>query len=227
MGSFFDDVTGGVRGIVSGIPGYAGSDLDRAERDITGGSARYGYTGSFLDDQYRAETNADEREKALKKIRDKSAQDLANLQGNQIDMASDFNKNKNRYQGLIQDQEIKPLRMNMSQKLADTKLDASHRGILNSGIQKRKEADTIAQYKNDYFTGLDNARDKFSTLNADINEAPIKTGLELQGLQNQSQDDYYRAALQDMQSRNAALSGLGNAGGQIAGSYLANRNRGY
>lgn len=217
---FFDDIASGTSNLINGGGGTGAGTLGNS----------YDYLNAFTllprlgADNANAATNQDQANKSLKKLQEESAAKLGVLQGQQIGLANDFNSNKNKYQGLIQNQEIKPLRMQMSQKLSDNKLDASRRGILNSGIQQRNDANTISKYKSDYFTGLDNARDKFSSLESDVNEAPIKTGLELQGLNNQSQNDYYRTALQDMQSRNAALSGLGGAIGQIGGSYYANSN---
>lgn len=179
-----------------------------------------------MEDEYQNRTNQDQRQKEQQRGADASAQRVADLKRRQSQLASDFSANKEKYRGFLEDQNVKPLRMQMSQKLADTKLDASRRGLLGSGIEQRNKANVVSQYKSDYGTALDTAKGQISNLESDIMEAPIKTGLELGGLQGNAQEDYYRAALAEMQGRNSALSGLGSAIGQGTGTYLANRNKG-
>ena len=189
------------------------------------GSARYllDPVGSVVNDEYQNRTNQDQREKEERNRAQASAQRVSNIQGQQMGLANNFQANKEKYRGLLQDQNVKPLRMQMSQKLADTKLDSSRRGLLGSGIDQRKRADVVSQYKTDYGTAMDSASNQFSNLESDVMDAPAKTGLELGGLNQSSQEDYYRAALNDMQGRNSALAGLGSGLGQLGGSYLANR----
>lgn len=173
----------------------------------------------LFEDGYEDEKN---QKRAQSRV-DQSMYQMQGLQNRQIQSARDFKQNESRYKGLLQDQNVKPLRLQMSQKLADNKLDASRRGLLNSGIHQKNTADTVNQYKSNYLQAMDQSQSDFDNLAADVYEAPIRTGLEMGGLQLSTQEDYYRQALHQMQSRNSALAGIGGAIGTAAGSYYGSK----
>lgn len=230
---FFDDIGDTVNRTINSFTGGGGSNLGNSGGGIFGdtGDAFSRYMGynlgpQFVNDYYGSQTKQDEAEKDAKRAQRAAnnarlyQEDIANYQST---IAGHFKNNKSKYQGLLQDAATKPLRADMSRKLADNKLGASRRGLLGSGIEQRGGADIINRYRTQYAEGMDQGAADYDNILNEALQTPLDTGFSLSQLEGQAQNSAFEDALARIRNRNQSAAAVGQAGGTVAGRYLGSR----
>lgn len=216
---------------VNTLTGGSGPKLGGDVGNLFGGSAGYlfpGTVGSRLsNDYYGSQTKQDDAEKQAKqaeRLANQSRMHMEDVQNYQTQIANHFAENKAKYTGLLQDANTRPLRADMSRKLADNKINSSSRGLLGSGIEQRNAADTINQYKTKFASGMDRGAQDYENIYSEALQAPLDTGFGLGQLEGSAQNNAFNTALERIRNRNQTDAGVGSAIGTVGGRYLGSRN---
>lgn len=209
------------------LTGSNGPRLGGDLGNFMGGSANYLWAPRVVNDYYGSQSKQDDAEKSAKqaeRLANASRMHMEDIQNYQTQIANHFAENKAKYTGLLQDAAAKPLRADMSRKLADNKLNASSRGLLGSGIEQRNAADVTNQYRTKYAGAVDEANQDYENIYSEALQAPLDTGFGLGQLEGSAQTNAFNEALNRIKNRNQLASSGGQAVGTAAGHYLGSQS---
>lgn len=198
--------------------------LDSQMSEAGLGSGRYLWAPSYFADYERGQENKKVDEQKAKEAEAKYQESLNNI-GNiatyQEALAENFDKNKDKYTGLLQDVSKRDIRGQLTDTLTKTKDNFNVRGLLGSGIKKFSDesnnAKALADIQNaDY----ENAQ-TIANQARDFKNQAASTRTAAQGGATAKAISDYQTELAAAQAKNSTYGALGQAGGMAAGNYLA------
>lgn len=134
-----------------------------------------------------------------------------------------FEAGKEDYRQSLKDSYTKPIRQEMTQNLQNVKQDASRRGLIGSGIEKRNAANTIAKYKSDFSQGSDQANRDTNEMSDALKYGAIDSGLTAKGIQTNNFADALNTSIQKQIAQQQQFSGLMQGAGNFAGMYAGSK----
>jgi len=114
-------------------------------------------------------------------------------------------------------------RRRLAGELSGIRGGASSRGLLYSGLRQGQEAGARANSESGLAAQRQGINQTIDEQAQRLKEAPIKTGLNLAQVESDISNQAMSRAIENMQSRQAAMAGLGSALGQAAGTALAKK----
>lgn len=186
---------------------------------MTAGFALYG-------DYKNLEANKAGKEQEAKDAEGRYQESLKNI-GNiatyQELIAKDFDANKDKYTGLLQDSSKRDIRGQLTDALTNSTNNFNARGLLKSGIQQFDTAKNKAKALTDIQNSDYENAQTIANQARDFKNQALQTRTAAQGGQTAKNIADYQTELANSQAQNQTFNALGQAGGQIAGSYLAKK----
>lgn len=188
-------------------------------------TAKYALYGDYK----RGQENKDQDEAkaaAAEKAYQESLNNIGSIADYQDLISKDFDENKDRYTGLLQDASKRDLRGQLTDTLTKTTNNFNSRGLLNSGIQKFSEASSKAKADTDIQNADYENAQSIANQARDFKNQALSTRSAAQGGQNAKELADYKSQLSQMQAANESYNAIGQAGGQLAGAYIAKKQAG-
>lgn len=186
---------------------------------MTAGLALYGDYKNIEEKKGKEEAAAKEAEARYQE----SLKNIGSIADYQDLIAKDFDSKKDKYTGLLQDASNRDIRGQLTDTLTNAKNNFNARGLLKSGIRQFDDAKNNAKAITDIQNADYENAQKIANQARDFKNQALQTRTAAQGGQTAKNIADYQVDLANSQAQNQTFNALGQAGGQIAGSYLAKK----
>lgn len=150
---------------------------------------------------------------------------IAKIKQGQNDLYNNFSANKPQTERTMLRQYQLQAHRDLADQQAQIRRDAASRGIMNSGIRLGNEQNANSRYASNVADAKSNINSATDQMQQELQAEAADAGFMQQRISADLNDTIYNQALKNMANRNAAINGIGQAGGQVAGSYAANSGK--
>lgn len=137
--------------------------------------------------------------------------------------ADEFKQNMPRLGNELFGQQAQSQQRQLAQGLAGIRENSSKRGLLYSGLRQSDELGARAQAGSRLASARADINNELTKQQAAMNDMAVQSGLAVQQVQRGLADATFSQALTNMQTGLNNANAIGKFGGQIAGTYFANR----
>lgn len=163
---------------------------------------------------HSAEAYVDQQKRHLENLRNLAARE-----------ADKFEKSLPQTQKRLANLAAGDIRTELTKEQEGQTRDFSSRGLLLSGLLKKRHADLKAGAASRYAQAQEDINQNTRDQLRDMRNTVAGLGLNMAGVDQSAAENYYKQAIDNLRAQNEAYGHVGTAAGGLIGKYLASREK--